>query len=150
MLVTLSHALVYIFMTLVSIFLILIVLIQRGKGGGLVGAFGGMGGNAFGTKTTDVFVKITVWTAVIWFVACFVSKYVVKIAPESATDRIVKEAAAPADVGAAPTPALTSADGDDAAAATSATLEPAADSAATSATPATAADSAATPATPAE
>ena len=43
-----------------SLFLILLVLIQRGRGGGLAGAFGGMGGqSAFGTKAGDVFTKIT-------------------------------------------------------------------------------------------
>ena len=40
--------------------LILIVLVQKGKGAGLSGAFGGVGGHsAFGTKAADVFVKIT-------------------------------------------------------------------------------------------
>src|SRR5438552_8856171 len=40
---------------IVSIFLILIVLIQKGRGGGLASAFGGGGGNtAFGSKTGDV------------------------------------------------------------------------------------------------
>src|SRR6201995_2648864 len=40
---------------LVSLILILLVLIQKGRGGGLIGAFGGMGGNtAFGAKTGDV------------------------------------------------------------------------------------------------
>jgi preprotein translocase subunit SecG len=40
---------------LVCIFLILLVLIQKGRGGGLASAFGGMGGNtAFGSKTGDV------------------------------------------------------------------------------------------------
>lgn len=41
---------------LVSFILILIVLIQKGRGGGLVGAFGGGGGGntAFGAKTGDV------------------------------------------------------------------------------------------------
>src|SRR5436305_14053746 len=39
----------------VCMFLILLVLIQKGRGGGLVSAFGGMGGNtAFGSKTGDV------------------------------------------------------------------------------------------------
>ncbi len=39
----------------VCILLILLILIQKGRGGGLVGAFGGMGGNtAFGSKTGDV------------------------------------------------------------------------------------------------
>ena len=39
----------------VCLFLILLVLIQKGRGGGLAGAFGGAGGNtAFGAKTGDV------------------------------------------------------------------------------------------------
>lgn len=52
-----------------SLFLICLVLIQRGKGGGLAGAFGGAGGSsAFGTKAGDVFTKITMITALIWIV----------------------------------------------------------------------------------
>src|SRR6476620_9306520 len=40
---------------IVCVFLILLVLIQKGRGGGLAGAFGGAGGNtAFGSKTGDV------------------------------------------------------------------------------------------------
>ena len=51
-----------------SLFLICLVLIQRGKGGGLAGAFGGPGGSsAFGTKAGDIFTKITIITAGIWF-----------------------------------------------------------------------------------
>jgi len=43
------------------------VLIQRGKGGGLAGAFGGVGGSsAFGTKAGDVFTRITVGIAIAW------------------------------------------------------------------------------------
>ena len=39
----------------VCLFLILLVLIQKGRGGGLSSAFGGGGGNtAFGSKTGDV------------------------------------------------------------------------------------------------
>ena len=52
---------------ILTLFLIGIILIQRGKGGGLAGAFGGMGGSsAFGTKTGDVFTKITVGVAIAW------------------------------------------------------------------------------------
>src|SRR5262249_27234160 len=48
-------------------FLICLILIQRGKGGGLAGAFGGVGGSsAFGTKAGDTFTKVTVVTASIW------------------------------------------------------------------------------------
>ncbi len=50
-----------------SLFLICVILIQRGKGGGLAGAFGGVGGSsAFGTKAGDVFTKITIGVAVGW------------------------------------------------------------------------------------
>jgi len=54
-------------LVLMSLFLICLVLIQRGKGGGLAGAFGGAGGSsAFGTKAGDTFTRITVVTAAIW------------------------------------------------------------------------------------
>ena len=40
---------------LIAVILILLVLIQKGRGGGLASAFGGAGGNtAFGSKTGDV------------------------------------------------------------------------------------------------
>ncbi|MEW4487134.1 preprotein translocase subunit SecG [Thalassoglobus sp. JC818] len=52
---------------LTGIFLMIIILLQRGRGGGLAGAFGGMGGqSAFGTKAGDVFTWITVVTATVW------------------------------------------------------------------------------------
>jgi preprotein translocase subunit SecG len=51
----------------VSILMMFIVLLQRGRGGGLAGALGGMGGQSvLGTKAGDVFTKITVTLAVIW------------------------------------------------------------------------------------
>ena len=55
-------------MVLTSLFLICLVLIQRGKGGGLAGAFGGVGGSsAFGTKAGDVFTRVTIIVAGFWF-----------------------------------------------------------------------------------
>ncbi len=54
---------------LTAFFMILLILIQRGRGGGLVGALGGMGGqSAFGTKAGDLFTRITMWSALIWIV----------------------------------------------------------------------------------
>lgn len=51
-----------------SVFLIFLILIQRGRGGGLSGALGGMGGqSAFGHKTGDIFTAITVVTTTLWF-----------------------------------------------------------------------------------
>ncbi len=63
-------SLLNILIVLASLFLICIILIQRGKGGGLAGAFGGVGGSsAFGTKAGDIFTKITIGVAVGWIVA---------------------------------------------------------------------------------
>lgn len=58
---------------LLSIFLILLVLVQRGKGGGLVGALGGMGGqSAFGAKAGGIFWATSV-AAGLWILLCVCS-----------------------------------------------------------------------------
>ncbi len=45
----------------VCVILVLLVLLQKGRGGGLASAFGGEGGqSAFGSKTGDVFTWITI------------------------------------------------------------------------------------------
>src|SRR5262245_29192913 len=50
-----------------SVFLVLLVLIQRGRGGGLAGALGGMGGySAFGTRAGDIFTRVTIVAAALW------------------------------------------------------------------------------------
>jgi preprotein translocase subunit SecG len=68
---TVWHYLFGILIFFTSVFLILLVLVQRGRGGGLTGALGGMGGqSAFGTKAGDVFTRITMVTAAIWILLC--------------------------------------------------------------------------------
>lgn len=56
----------------VGLFLIFIIMLQRGKGGGLVGALGGMGGaSAFGPKADIQVLKLTIGLAIAWVViAC--------------------------------------------------------------------------------
>jgi preprotein translocase subunit SecG len=55
-------------------FLILIILLQRGRGGGLAGALGGMGGqSAFGAKAGDLFTRITMGVAAFWILLCIVT-----------------------------------------------------------------------------
>lgn len=55
----------------VSLFLILLILVQRGRGGGLTGALGGPGGqSAFGTKAGDLFTRITSFVAIGWIALC--------------------------------------------------------------------------------
>src|ERR1041384_3034342 len=61
------HWLFIIPLCVLSVFLTLLILVQRGRGGGLTGALGGMGGqSAFGTKAGDVFTRITIAVAAIW------------------------------------------------------------------------------------
>ena len=48
-------------------FLILLILIQRGKGGGLIGALGGAGGSSpFGSRAGDQFTRLTIYVAIVW------------------------------------------------------------------------------------
>jgi preprotein translocase subunit SecG len=53
----------------ICLFLILLVTVQNDKGGGLAGAFGGMGGSsAFtGSSAVTILTKVTQWTAVVSF-----------------------------------------------------------------------------------
>ena len=70
---------------LTSLFLIGLVLIQRGKGGGLAGAFGGVGGSSpFGSKAGDTFTRITIGVAAVWILLIM---FQVKVMNWSATQR---------------------------------------------------------------
>ena len=67
---------------LIGAFLILLVLIQRGKGGGLIGALGGMGGSSpFGSRAGDQLTRLTIYVALIWL---FLTMVQVRIIQESA------------------------------------------------------------------
>ena len=83
----------------VGIFLIGLILLQRGRGGGLAGAFGGMGGqSAFGTKAGDIFTRITIVVAVIWILLACVCILVVNAANKGrfkpgAADTVIKASA---------------------------------------------------------
>jgi preprotein translocase subunit SecG len=57
-----------------SLFIVLIILLQRGRGGGLTGALGGAGGaSAFGVKAGDVFTRITAISVLLWIVLCAIT-----------------------------------------------------------------------------
>jgi preprotein translocase subunit SecG len=72
---------------LTGIFLVFLVLIQRGKGGGLAGAFGGVGGSsAFGSRAGDLFTRITIVVAAIWILLIMVHVKVVQYGrPDTST-----------------------------------------------------------------
>ncbi len=82
--VSTGSILLNILVLILSLLLLFVILIQRGKGGGLAGAFGGMGGSsAFGSKAGDTFVKITLWMAAFWVLTIMVH---VKIAQRDAAE----------------------------------------------------------------
>lgn len=63
----------------VSILLIMLVLIQKGKGGGLSSAFGGGAANSlFGTKTTDRVTKATIGIVLLFLLLAVVLNKVYK------------------------------------------------------------------------
>ncbi|MHB0957548.1 MAG: preprotein translocase subunit SecG [Pirellulaceae bacterium] len=69
-----TAALFGILLFVTALFLILLVLVQRGRGGGLSGALGGMGGqSAFGTKAGDLFTRITIVVATVWILLCILA-----------------------------------------------------------------------------
>ena len=60
-----------------AVILVLLVLIQKGRGGGLAGAFGGAGANSLmGTKTGDFLTWVTIGLVVLFlFLAVIMAKY---------------------------------------------------------------------------
>ena len=75
---------------IISIVLIFLVLIQRGKGGGLAGAFGGAGGSsAFGSRAGDLFTRVTIILAAVWILLIMIHVKVVQYTKESAGSEAV-------------------------------------------------------------
>jgi len=66
--------------------LIAIILVQRGRSGGLVEALGGVE-SIFGTKTSAFFVKLTVVLAIMFFVTSVSLAYLSKERGKSLLDR---------------------------------------------------------------
>lgn len=81
---------------LVSLMLMFIILIQRGKGGGLAGAFGGAGGSsAFGSKAGDTLMKFTLYLAAGWILLIMIHVKVAKI--DGVTNRVKPTFTAPGE-----------------------------------------------------
>ena len=60
----------------ICLLLIVVILLQKGRGGGLAGAFGGAGGHsAFGTKTGDVFTWVTVALAAMFVIVAIIGNF---------------------------------------------------------------------------
>jgi preprotein translocase subunit SecG len=88
---------------LCGVILSLLVLIQRGRGGGLAGAFGGAGGSAaFGTKTADIFVKATAVTGGIFFLLAIITALLMRSSTAPAPAPTPAESPAPISGPASP------------------------------------------------
>jgi preprotein translocase subunit SecG len=65
-------AILTVFLIFVSLFLILVVLAQKSKDGGMGAALGGGAAEAaFGAETSNVLSKSTIWAAVLFFILAF-------------------------------------------------------------------------------
>ena len=95
------HAVMCTLLFITAVFLILLVLVQRGRGGGLTGALGGMGGqSAFGTKAGDMFTRVTMITAGIWIVLCMATiKLLSSQNPWGGSTKVRQQTTAPATPG---------------------------------------------------
>lgn len=84
----------------VCLLLIVIIMLQKGRGGGLSAALGGgASGSAFGSKTGDVFTWITVTLAGLYLILNIVGSLVFRQTVDAST---TLEASVPADGEAAP------------------------------------------------
>ena len=77
------HSILATLFALLAVLLMGVILLQRGKGVGLSGAFGGAGGHtAFGAKTGDVLTWATIVIAIVMLVFAVILNYVfVPVAP---------------------------------------------------------------------
>lgn len=81
------HIILSVIFAVLAIVLVGVILLQRGKGVGLAGAFGGAGGHtAFGAKTGDFLTWVTIVGAVLFLIwAVILNFWFVPITPAGAT-----------------------------------------------------------------
>ena len=80
------HSILATVFALIAILLMLVILLQRGKGVGLSGAFGGTGGHTtFGSKTGDFLTWVTIAGAALFLLAAVVLNFAFVPAPANLT-----------------------------------------------------------------
>jgi preprotein translocase subunit SecG len=98
---------------LASIILVLVILVQKGRGGGLSGAFGGgMASGLLGSKTGDFLTWVTIILVAVWLgLAILMVKFYRPAVGEYGTEApVTATQPVPADQPSAPQPAATGAD----------------------------------------
>lgn len=90
---------------LLCAFLILIILLQRGEGGGLAGAFGGMGGeSAFGVKGDKTFKKLTAVVGALFMILAVVISVIIERQYGTTAVDTGTNSSAPEEPGSTPEP----------------------------------------------
>ena len=82
---------------LVCILLIVVVLLQKGRGGGLGAAFGGLGSSAFGTRTGDVFTWVTIVLTALFLILAILTFLVAQPEPGTVTTPVFSPLPGPID-----------------------------------------------------
>ena len=75
----------------ISIFMIFIILIQRGKGGGLAGALTGTAQSAFGAKAGDTMTRVTLVVSLIWILLISVTILAMNTTDDDAATELFNE-----------------------------------------------------------
>tara|TARA_B100000686_G_scaffold330272_1_gene392350 strand:- start:132 stop:710 length:579 start_codon:yes stop_codon:yes gene_type:complete len=75
----------------ISLFMIFIILIQRGKGGGLAGALTGTAQSAFGAKAGDTMTRVTLVVSLIWILLISVTILAMNNTDEDAASELFNE-----------------------------------------------------------
>ena len=76
----------------ISFVMWLLILIQKGKGGGLAGAFGGAGGSSpFGSRAGDAFTKVTLYLAAVWVLIIMINVKTMQGSNVDATSSVQKQ-----------------------------------------------------------
>jgi len=88
------YTVLWIFFVIVCVALIAVILVQRGRGGGLIESLAGAD-SLFGTKTSAFLVKTTITLATLFFVLSLTLAYLSKQRGRSITERML-----PAEQGA--------------------------------------------------
>jgi len=91
-------SLMFVIFILVAFLMVLIVLLQEPKGGGLSGAFGGVGAETFGVQTGGVNKFTSVLAGIFLTLALFYAA-IDEDEPEAPSSAPTKEIAAPSDDG---------------------------------------------------
>lgn len=72
---------------IIALLLIVVILLQSGRSGGLTESFGAAAESLFGTKTNAFMVRVTTMLAILFIVSCLVLAYLSKQRSKSVMER---------------------------------------------------------------